>query len=268
MSIEKSLRILLARRAGKLKQGRILRLQVQNGHGSLQKFQEEVEIIHKAYGRNDEIEEKSPEFPEEGKLYDEICKAVFPDHDLAKNDGEEAFMKETLSWQLKEEVALKLEEVYGDVEAGTAVQEDTVEDPEEVRTKKKQAGATGTTTEPDAAIEGATADVPEEVRAEKKQRQQMIMKETQANEAHHGQPEAEGYVIVKAEDEQLKEEKVGVLTKRAHPLKLTQNLEVGQLRTTKKKLDAMVIDVIVEPKIIPESHAEAVVVEKPQNDAD
>ena len=56
MSIEKSLRILLARRAGKLKQGRILRLQVHNGHGSLQKLQEEVEIIHEAYGRNDEIE--------------------------------------------------------------------------------------------------------------------------------------------------------------------------------------------------------------------
>ena len=48
MFIERSLRILLARRAGKLKQGRILRLQVQNGHGSLHKFQEEVEIIHEA----------------------------------------------------------------------------------------------------------------------------------------------------------------------------------------------------------------------------
>ena len=73
MSIEKSLRILLARRAGKLKQGKILRLQVQNGHGSLQKFQEEIKIIHEAYdGMDDELEEGSPEFPVEEKLYNRV----------------------------------------------------------------------------------------------------------------------------------------------------------------------------------------------------
>ena len=54
-----------------------------------------------------------------------------------------------------------------------------------------------------------------------------------------------------------------VLPKRAHPVQLILDLEVVQFRTTEKKLDAMMIDVIVEPEIIPESRAEAVVVEKP-----
>ena len=36
----------------------------------------------------------------------------------------------------------------------------------------------------------------------------------------------------------VERELIGVLTRRAHQLEQTQYLEVGQLRTTKKKLDA------------------------------
>ena len=46
-------------------------------------------------------------------------------------------MKEALAWQMKEEVALKLQEVDGAVEADTAVKDDAAMDPEEVRIKKQ-----------------------------------------------------------------------------------------------------------------------------------
>ena len=120
ISIEKSLGRLLARRAGKFDQGKLPRLQVQSKHGSL-KFQEEGEIIHEAYyfdGMDGEIEEESPEFPNQEKLNN---KADLPDPDLAKNEEERASLKEAPSWQLKEKVALKLQEVDGAEGAGTAV---------------------------------------------------------------------------------------------------------------------------------------------------
>ena len=92
-------------------------------------------------------------------------------------------MKEALSWQGKEEVALKAQEVHGAVEAGTAVQEDTARDPEKVGTKKQASDTwADTTTEPDVATEAATADVSTEVRTEKQQSTKRIMKERQAKE--------------------------------------------------------------------------------------
>ena len=68
----------------------------------------------------------------------------------------------------QEEVALEPQEDHGALEAGIAVQEDTVKDPEEVRTKN-QASATGTTTKSDAATEASTADVLDEVKPKKQQ---------------------------------------------------------------------------------------------------
>ena len=157
----------------------------------------------------------------------------------------------------------KLQEVHGAVDANTAVQEDTAMDPEEVRTKK-QASVTeaDTTNKSVAATVAATVDVPEEVRTEKQHSAKMIMKERQAKMALNGQPEAEVEVTMKANDEQTEEKKVGVLTRRAHQLELTQYLEVGQLRTTKKKLDARILDVNLEPENILKRHAEAAVVKK------
>ena len=170
-SIEKSMRRLLARIAGKFDHGKIPRLQVQSENESLKKFHEEFEIIHKAYlqyGMDDDIEGESPEFQVEMKLtsdvkdgfyeslhlyvdYEEsykIYKAAFPDPNLVTNYVKEVSMKEALAWQLNEEVALKPQEVDGAVEADTAM------NPKEVRIKK-QASATEAdiTTEPDAAIE-------------------------------------------------------------------------------------------------------------------
>ena len=63
----------LAKISGKFRQGKLPRLQVQSEHGSL-KFQEEGEIVYEAFhfdGMDDEIEEESPEFPEQEKLNNE-----------------------------------------------------------------------------------------------------------------------------------------------------------------------------------------------------
>ena len=84
--------------------------------------------------------------------------------------------------------------------------------------------------------------MPEEIRTEKHQSAMMIMKESQAKMALNGQPEAEGDATEEAEYEQTKEEKNGVLTRRAHPPELTQYLEVWQLRTNKERLDAMMLN--------------------------
>ena len=54
-SIKKSLRRLLAGRAGKFDQGKIMRLRVQSEHKSLKKFQEVFEIILEAYLYQEEI---------------------------------------------------------------------------------------------------------------------------------------------------------------------------------------------------------------------
>ena len=195
ISNEKSFGRLSARRSGKFDQGKLPRLQVQSEHGSL-KFQEEGEIIHEAYdfdGMDDEIEDETPEFPEQEKLNNEAVskfdlyadheesyenyKAALPVPDFAKNEEEVPSMKEALSWQLQvaEEVPLKHQEVNGAVQANTAVQEDTAIDPEEVRTKKQaSANEADTTTKPDAATEVATTDMPEEVRTENQQSEEVI----------------------------------------------------------------------------------------------
>ena len=127
LSVEKSLGRLLSKGTGKFDQGRVERLQVQSKHGSLQKFQEEHEIIHKVIlandGMDDKIQEESPEFPEHEKLKNEavskidlyadhnessaIYKAAPPDSNLTKNGVEERIKKELRAKVVESELVYK-----------------------------------------------------------------------------------------------------------------------------------------------------------------
>ena len=119
-SIEKSMRRLLARSAGKIQ-----RLQVQIEHESIKKYQEDFKILVEAYfmyGMDiNDIEEETSVFQEQEEIYNDvqdgfyetlqlyvdyeesykIYKAALPDPDLAKNDAEEASMKESFTGQMK-----------------------------------------------------------------------------------------------------------------------------------------------------------------------
>ena len=114
-SIEKSLRRLLARSAGKFDHGKIPRIQGQSEHEGLKKHQEDFKILYEAYleyGMDDDIKEESPEIQEQMKLYmDEqdgfyeslqlyvdyeesykIYKAALPDHVISKKEAKEESM--------------------------------------------------------------------------------------------------------------------------------------------------------------------------------